>query len=67
MKLRYTIRDLMWFTLVLALCALYWRDHRTPPSTRYQVRQSADGKNLVLIDTDTGVSLSMPSDSLDRR
>src|SRR5262245_4822443 len=34
MRLRFTIRDLLWLTFVVALAATWWVDHRTLESRR---------------------------------
>jgi len=41
MHLRFTIRDLLWLTLVVALCAARWIDGRTTreKALRYEILQ----------------------------
>ena len=55
MRLPFTIRDLLWLTLVVALAVGWWVDRRPP---RFQVFDSRpgniSGKMRVLIDNETG-------------
>jgi len=52
MKLRFTIRDLLWLTLVVALCMAWWIDHRPP---RYEVIDVGDEvRDEMLWDHQTG-------------
>jgi len=49
MPLRFTIRDLLWLTLVVAMAAGWWIDHKPQ---RLEFSQSA--KQLIMIDNKTG-------------
>jgi len=43
MQFRFTVRDLLWLTLVLALAAGWWFDHmRIPPSLLFRPPHVAD-------------------------
>jgi hypothetical protein len=39
MKLRFTIRDLFWLTLVVALAVGWWFDHRGAWQERFTIRR----------------------------
>ena len=56
MRLRFTIRDVFWMTLVVVLGVGWWIDHHRPP--RFEVFDSAPGiimgKYRTLIDNQTG-------------
>jgi hypothetical protein len=55
MRLRFAIRDLLWLTLVVALCAVWWfQSRRATP--RYVVNEvgDSDAHITVLRDTQTG-------------
>jgi hypothetical protein len=45
MKLRFSIRDLLWLTLVVGLCVGWWIDHRR--YSRYSVIIVEDSIRLV--------------------
>jgi len=64
MPLRFTIRDLLWLTLVVALAVGWCVDHRRLTSDRYRVSVSSDGQTLSLTDSTTGIVLQVPSKSL---
>jgi hypothetical protein len=57
MKLRFSIRDLLWLTLVLALCVAWWIDHsRLYPyfvhaeQMRMYEQIKKDNPNIISID-----------------
>jgi hypothetical protein len=53
MKLRFSIRDLAWLTLVVALLMVWWIDHRNLAArNRFTVEtvRSSDGEPIVLRD-----------------
>jgi len=50
MRFRFTIRDLFWMTLVVAMAVGWWLDHR---SQRFSVYTLQDGRHAVL-DRETG-------------
>jgi len=64
MPLRFTIRDLLWLTLVVALIVGWWIDHPRTAKDRYRVSVSIDGKTITLLDSETGVMRQMPSESM---
>ena len=51
MRFRFTIRDLLWLTLVVALAVGWWLDHKPPPKPRYEVIEyvtpHSDGDVLI--------------------
>ena len=51
MRLRFTIRDLLWLTALVAMALAWWLDHRqlTKPQ-RYRVETPADGSWSALLD-----------------
>jgi hypothetical protein len=63
MKLRFTIRDLLWLAVVVALAVGWWLNSRPQSPRRYDAYISGD--KLILEDKKTGVQMQMPSDSLD--
>jgi hypothetical protein len=54
---RFTIRDLFWLVLVVALCSGWWIEHRKPTQQvqvgRYPLGLGANGERL-LVDSATG-------------
>ena len=60
-KFRFTIRDLLWLTVVVAVLAAWWLDHRL---TRYRIYISNDGQTMTVEDTRSRNIVTMPSDLL---
>jgi hypothetical protein len=52
MRLRFTIRDLLWLTLVVAMGLGWWLDHQMRHPTRYSVTEY--GPELTVTDNKTG-------------
>jgi hypothetical protein len=62
MKLRFSIRDLLWLTLVVGMAVAWWIDHRYGAHyvSRYTVTmvESATGEPAVIRDNVTGKYLA---------
>jgi hypothetical protein len=56
MRLRFTIRDLLWLTLVVAMAVGWWLEHRSCTNGRYMFR-NINGHAFEIIDTKTGVKI----------
>jgi hypothetical protein len=56
MKLRFTIRDLLWLTLVVGLAVGWWLDHKRLTGAHYSFTTEAGGSRTVLLDNDSGES-----------
>jgi hypothetical protein len=52
MRVRFTIRDLLWLTLVVALCLGWSVDHWRKPGGRYRLVETES--ELRIIDNETG-------------
>ena len=61
----FSVRDLLWLLVVVAIGIGYWREHQRPRPGRYYVIESADGATLTLVDSKTDVRQVMPAASLD--
>jgi hypothetical protein len=66
MRLRFTVRDLLWLTVVVALFAGYWHERSRHEPKQYDVDLSDDGTTLRIVNNESGVVLSMPSSGLDK-
>ena len=72
MRLRFTIRDLLWLTVVAALAACWWFDHHllnpppVPKPERFTVTVSKNGDTLTFRDSETGGEIIMPTLTLQR-
>ena len=42
MRLRFTIRDLLWLTALVAVCVAWWVEHRSIVDERAVLRQHLD-------------------------
>ena len=60
MRLRFTIRDLLWLTALVALAVGWWLDHHRSSKNRFQV--SDGGSVLTIVDSQTDTVLTMPTD-----
>jgi len=50
MKFRFTIRDLLWLTLVVAICCSYWTAYARAAAKRHERTQCIGRlKQLVLV------------------
>jgi len=56
MKFRFTIRDLLWLTLVVAMGVGWWLDHQRLSEPRYSFITEANGTKNVLLDNNSGES-----------
>ena len=62
MRLRFTIRDLLWLTLVVAMAVGWWLEHRSwTAANRYTIREipnilpNGSDTNLEITDHETGI------------
>jgi hypothetical protein len=60
MKLRFTIRDLLWLAVVVAVCVAWWFDHSHLSGTRYTIYTFED--KVYIIDHQGGQSWNLVGD-----
>jgi hypothetical protein len=65
MRMRFTIRDLLWLTLVVALAAGWWREHRrmTQRKTYPHAREVVTGVVICPFAGDSELPLSEGQDN----
>lgn len=58
MRFRFTLRDLLWLTVVAALAVGWWLDHKPPTPQRYRVVgrdiTTIPEPSELLLDNETG-------------
>jgi hypothetical protein len=54
MRLRFSIRDLLWLTALVAVLVAWWVDHRQLSENRYTIKQSTSDSPTILKDNQTG-------------
>lgn len=58
MRLRFSIRDLFWLTLVVAFGLRWWLDHKWKDSPAYWVIERTNGQTIIH-NCETGASIVM--------
>jgi hypothetical protein len=54
MKFRFSVRDLLWLTLVVAMCAGWWISRPRQLNPDYRLSFDGDGKIVFIYEASTG-------------
>jgi hypothetical protein len=54
MKLRFSIRDLLWLTALCAVLVAWWMDHKPQRYEINQMNTTSSGTFPILVDNETG-------------